>query len=171
MSLRATGTTPRRRTKGFVAVLLLTAGVLVLVGRVVPFVGDALALVLGIELLVLAWLDRGDGALISGGVLVGLGTGVLLAAGPLLGAEPHQVGGAFLLCLAGGFGVVAVLAYAWQGKSQPWAWITALALAVVGGALAAGPSMLPTLASWALPAVLLGAGVVLAARWMRGRAR
>lgn len=171
MSLPATGTTPRRRTKGFVALLLLTAGVLVLVGRVVPFMGDALALVLGIELLVLAWLDRNDGALISGGVLVGLGTGVLLAAGPLLGTEPHQVGGAFLLCLAAGFGLIAVLAYAWQHQNQPWAWITAVALAVVGGALAAGPGTLATLASWALPAVLLGAGVVLAARWMRGRTR
>jgi hypothetical protein len=167
----ATATTPRRRVKGFIALLLLTAGALVLAGRVVPFVGDALALVLGIELLVLARLDRGDGPLISGGVLVGLGTGVLLAAGPLLGAEPHQVGGAFLLCLAGGFALIAVLGYAWQHQTQPWAWITALALAVVGGSLAAGPGTLATLASWALPAVLLGAGVVLAARWMRGRAR
>jgi hypothetical protein len=46
---------------GFVALLLLTVGGLVLAGRAVPVVGDCLALVLGIELLVWAGVTREDG--------------------------------------------------------------------------------------------------------------
>jgi len=47
-------------------VMLLTAGTLLVVGRVVPAVGDALALVLGVELLVAAGVRREDGPTVAG---------------------------------------------------------------------------------------------------------
>ncbi len=101
-------------TRGFVALLLLTAGVLVLVGPAVPVVGDCVALVLGIE---------------------------LLAAWPLQDAEANVVGGAFLVSLAVGFLLVAVLGQWWQ-RRQTWAWISAPVAGAVGGALMAGAEVL-----------------------------
>lgn len=168
--MTAPTTTPARgtsHTPGFVALLLLSAGALLLAGPVAPIAGDAVALVLGTELLVWAYVAREDGPLIGGGILSGLGTGVLLAAGPLLGAEPHVVGGTFLVCLAGGFALLAALTRPWLGQTWPWAWITAIALAVVGTALLSGPATLAALLTWALPAALLGAGAVAVLRWLR----
>jgi hypothetical protein len=49
--------------------------------------------------------------LIAGGVTTGLGLGVLLAAWPLRDAEPNVVGGTFLVAVAAGFLLVAVLGH------------------------------------------------------------
>ena len=153
-------------TPGFVALLLLTAGVLVLAGRAVPVVGDCLALVLGIELLVWAGVTREDGLLIAGGVTSGLGLGVLLAAWPLRDAEPNVVGGAFVVSVAVGFLLVAALGHWWQ-RRQMWAWITAAVAAAVGGALMAGAEVLAQLIEWGGAAALLAAGIVVGYRWLR----
>jgi hypothetical protein len=151
---------------GFVALLLLTAGVLVLTGRAVPVVGDCLALVLGIELLVWAGVTREDGLLVAGGVTSGLGLGVLLAAWPLLGAQPNVVGGAFVVSVAVGFLLVAALGQWWQ-RRQTWAWITAGVAGTVGGALMAGAEVLGQLIEWGGAAALLAAGAVVGYRWLR----
>jgi hypothetical protein len=153
-------------TPGFVALLLLTAGVLVLAGRAVPVVGDCLALVLGIELLVWAGVTREDGLLVTGGVTSGLGLGVLLAAWPLQDAEPNVVGGAFVVSVAVGFLLVAALGHWWQ-RRQTWAWITAAVAAAVGGALMAGSEVLGQLIEWGGAAALLAAGAVAGFRWLR----
>jgi hypothetical protein len=153
-------------TRGFVALMLLTAGVLVLAGRAAPVVGDSLALVLGMELLVWAGIARQDALLVTGGVLTGIGIGVLLAAWPLHEAEPHVIGAAFLLSVAAGFVVVAVLSSWWQPR-QGWAWICAAVIAVVGGGLFTGSDVLARLLAWGLPAALLGAGVLAGYRWLR----
>ena len=153
-------------TRGFVALLLLTAGALVLAGRALPVVGDCLALVLGIELLVWAGVTREDGLLVAGGVTSGLGLGVLLAAWPLRNADPNVIGGAFVVSLASGFLLVAVLGHWWQ-RRQTWAWITAAVAAAVGGALMAGAEVLGQLIEWGGAAPLLVAGAVVGYRWLR----
>ena len=153
-------------TPGFVALLLLTAGVLVLAGRAVPVVGDCLALVLGIELLVWAGVTREDGLLVAGGVTSGLGLGVLLAAWPLRNADPNVIGGAFVVSVASGFLLVAVLGHWWQ-RRQTWAWLTAAVAGVVGGALMAGAEVLGQLIEWGGAAALLVAGAVVGYRWLR----
>jgi hypothetical protein len=153
-------------TAGFVALLLLTAGVLILAGRAVPVVGDCLALALGIELLVWAGVTREDGLLIAGGVTSGLGLGVLLAAWPLRDAEPNVVGGAFVVSVAVGFLLVAALGHWWQ-RRQTWAWITAAVAGAVGGALMAGAEVLGQLIEWGGAAALLAAGAVVGYRWLR----
>jgi len=154
-------------TRGFVAVLLLTAGALLLAGRVLPIVGDALALVLGVELLVWAYVARQDGLLVTGGVTAGIGTGVVLAAGPLHGAAAHIVGATFLVGLAGGFGLVACLALLWWRRRWTWAWITAAAVGAVGAGLFVGPDGVSDVLTWGLPGALLVGGAVTALRWRR----
>jgi hypothetical protein len=128
--------------------------------------GDMVALALGIELLVWAQVTDEDGLLVTGGVLTGVGVGILLASWPLRGAEPHVTGGAFLLSIAAGFLLVAVLS-ALRQRQQLWAWICAATLAVVGGGLVAGPDVLADLLAWAVPAVLLAIGAALGVRWLR----
>jgi hypothetical protein len=157
------GTTP-----GFAALMLLTAGVLVLAGRAVPVVGDALALVLGVELLVWAGVTRQDGLLVAGGVTSGIGLGVLLAAWPLRDAAANVVGGSFIGSVAAGFLVVAVLGAIWQ-RRQTWAWVVAAVAGAVGAALAAGSDVLAQLIARGGAAALLVAGAVAGYRWLRLR--
>jgi hypothetical protein len=167
-----TRTTARPTTmRGWVALLLLTAGAVVLAGRVWPLVGDALALVLGVELLAWSWAAREDGQLIGGGIATGVGTGVLLAAGPIEDAAPNVIGGTILFCLAAGFALVGILSRLWLARSQTWAWITAAAVATVGGALFAGPEVLSQVITWALPVILLLGGLIIGVRWLRNGRR
>lgn len=157
----------RTRIPGFVALLLTTAGVLVLIGRAVPVLGDALALVLGVEILLWARTARDDALLVTGGVLTGIGSAILLAAWPLRHAEPHVVGATFLLALAGGFTLVALLSTAWLRRPQPWSWPAAAGAAIVGAGLLTGPSRLQALLAWGLPALLLAGGAVAGLLWIR----
>ena len=176
MTVTTTGTPPRTTarpttTRGWVALLLLSAGAVVLAGRVWPLVGDALALVLGVELLVWSWAAREDGQLIGGGIATGVGTGVLLAAGPVEHAASQVIGGTILFCLAAGFALVAILSRLWLARPQTWAWITAAAVAAAGGALVAGAEVLSQLITWALPVILLLGGLIIGVLWLRSGRR
>jgi hypothetical protein len=162
---------PAGRDRGFVAMLLLTAAALVLAGRVLPWAGDSLALLLGLELLGWARAARAEGPLVAGGILTGIGAGILLAAGPLHAAPSHRVGGAFVLALAVGFAVTAALSAWWLRHRQPWAEITAAALGAAGGALLVGVETLADVLGWAVPAGLLVAGVVAVLRWRQASRR
>jgi hypothetical protein len=152
-----------------VAVMLLTAGALLVVGRVMPLAGDAVALVLGVELLVAAAMRREDGPTVAGGVLTGIGVGILLAAGPLQGAGSDTVGGAFMLAVGFGFGLVALTSAVWLHQVHHWAWITALGVGLLGAGLLAGTDTLAGLLSWLLPIGLLVTGAVLAVAWWHRR--
>jgi hypothetical protein len=154
-----------------VAVMLLTAGALLVVGRAIPMAGDALALVLGVELLVAGAMRREDGPTVAGGVLTGIGVGILLAAGPLQGAGSDTVGGSFMLAVGFGFGLVALTSAVWLHQVHHWAWITALGLGLFGAGLLAGADTLAGLLSWLLPIGLLISGAVLAVAWWRRRLR
>lgn len=154
-------------TRGFVAVLLLTAGALLLAGRVLPIVGDALALVLGTELPVWAHVARQDGLLVTGGATARIGTGVVLAAGPLLTADPTIVGAAVLLGVAGGSGLIAGQALLRWRHTCTWSWITAAAVGAVGAGLLGGADGVSDVLGWGLPAALLVGGLAMALRWRR----
>ncbi|MFC4942511.1 hypothetical protein [Pseudonocardia sp. GCM10023141] len=159
-------------SRGFVALLLVTAGALLLAGRAVPLVGDASALVLGIELLVWAYVARSDALLVTGALTGGVGLGVLLAAGPLLGGDPQVIGGAFVLGVAAGFAVITAASLLWWQRAANWAWITAAVIGVVGVGVLGGATQLRELTAWAVPAVLCAGGLVVAAqnrvtRWLR----
>jgi hypothetical protein len=153
--------------RGWAALLLVTAGVLVLAGRLWPLAGDVLALVLGVQLLIWARVAREDGPLIAGGIVTGVGAGIVLAAGPLGGAAANVIGGTFLLCIAAGFALVAVLSQLWLHDAQLWAWMTAAAVGLVGSGVFAGADTMSQVITWGLPVVLLAVGVAIGAHWMR----
>jgi drug/metabolite transporter (DMT)-like permease len=143
--------------------------VLILAGRMFPLVGDAVALVLGVELLVLGRLRRDEGPLVAGALLTGVGSAILLAAGPLQGRDADTIGGAFVLAVGCGFGLVALLTKMWLHRTHHWSWITALGAGVLGVGLLAGPDNLTNLLSWVVPAGLLIAGAALTVAWWRRR--
>jgi hypothetical protein len=154
-------------TRGFIALMLITAGALVLAGRVLPVAGEALVLVLGVELLIWACAARDDGPLIAGGILTGVGAAILTVAGPLAGADPNVVGGTFVLMVAAGFGIVGVASRPLLGRWTPWALITAGVVGVVGTGVLFGSEALSNLLSWGVPLGLLAGGIADALAWIR----
>jgi hypothetical protein len=152
-------------TRGFVALMLVTAGALVLAGRVLPVAGEALALVLGVELLIWAWAVRDDGPLIAGGILTGVGAAILLVAGPLAGADPNVVGGVFVLLVAAGFALVGVASRLLLGRWSSWALITAGVVGVIGAGVLLGGDVLSGLFDWVVPLGLLAGGIAAALAW------
>ena len=85
-----------------VAVILLVIAAFALLGPQLPFGWrNTLLPCMGVVFIIWAALARSPGLVIPGGILVGVGTGILLkdAYGP----------GAFLLSMAAGFGLVALL--------------------------------------------------------------
>ena len=159
----------RRRDRGFAALLLTSAGLMILAGRVLPATDSATALVIGVELLVWAVLARSTGLLTAGGVVTGVGSGVLLAARPLQGADPNLIGAGFVLSVAAGFGIIALLSWIPLRQVQHWAWITAAAAGTIGAGLLGGPETVAAVVGWLLPVGLIAAGVVVALRSLRAR--
>jgi hypothetical protein len=160
------GRTSTATTRGFISLMLITAGALVLAGRVAPVAGDALALVLGIELLIWACAARDDGPLIAGGVLTGVGTAILVVAGPLAGADPNVIGGAFVLLVAAGFAIVGAGSRLLLGRWSAWASITAVVVGVVGAGVLFGSEVLSNLIGWGVPLGLLAGGIAAASAWV-----
>ncbi|WP_369256914.1 hypothetical protein [Geodermatophilus amargosae] len=163
----ATTTRAEHRDRTFLAVVLLTAGGMLLTDRLVPGwpLGDAVALVIGLELLVWAVSARAAGPLVGGGIAIGVGTGILLVNGPLQGHDATEVGGAWLLALGVGFVLVAGGARLLRVERQDWAWIPAVCLVGLGAAIGLGIST--TVIAWAGPLVLLGIGAWLLLRRRR----
>jgi hypothetical protein len=147
-----------RRNRIFLAVVLVTAGIMLLTDRLSPGwpLGDAIALVIGLELLVWAVWAREAGPLVGGGVVTGVGTAILLVNGPLQGHDAAAMGGAWLLALGFGFAVVAGLARLLRVEVQDWAWIPAVSLVAVGAAIWFGVTA--AFFAWAGPVVLLAVG-------------
>jgi hypothetical protein len=141
---------------------------MVLAERVAHASTSAVALVIGVELLIWAVVARSTGILTAGGVVTGIGSGVLLASGPLQPADANLTGAAFLLSMAGGFGLIALLSWRPLRQTQHWAWITALFPGAIGAGLLGGPDTVATVVGWMVPAGLIAAGVVIA---VRSRAR
>jgi hypothetical protein len=164
-----TGARPMRAPSGFIALLLLTGGGFALAGQVVPVIGAATLAALGIELVVGAFVTRTAALLVAGSVLAGVGTGVILAAGPLAGAEPQAIGAAFLFSIAAGFVLLAILSWLWWRQLRAWAMITAVVVGAAGAAALVEAAGRATVLNWGVPAALLVGGLVAASRWLCGR--
>ena len=151
-------TRAERRDRMFLALVLLTAGGMLLTDRLAPGwpLGNAIALVVGLELLVWAVSTRAAGPLVGGGIVTRVGIGIVLVNGPLQGHDAAEVGGGWLLALGVGFALVAGLARALRVEAQDWAWIPAACLAALGAAIGLGVTA--TVIAWAGPVVLLGVG-------------
>jgi hypothetical protein len=98
-----------------------------------------------------------------------VGSGVVLAAGPLAGAGPQAIGAAFLFCVAAGFTVLTFLLWLWWREPRVWAAITAVAVGAAGAATLAEGTGWAGAPNWAVPAALLIGGLLAAIRWRRGR--
>jgi hypothetical protein len=160
-----------RRDRAFVAGLLLTTAGVMITDRLTDWpLGNALLLLLGLELLVWAVTARHAGPLIPGALLAGLGSAAVLVAGPLEAAAPGVPGGTVLAGFALGFLLIAVLGGPVAGHPQRWSWIPAVACAAVAAGLFADVARVAALASawWLAPVVLATvAGVLLLPRRVR----
>ena len=165
----STDTMSSRRDRGFIALLLVSGGALMLAGRAVPTAGSAVAMLIGIELLVWAVAARSVGLVVAGGTLTGVGAAIVLAAGPLRGADPNQVGAVFLLALAAGFAIVALVSWLLLRQPQYWAWICGFLAGAIGAGLLDGPERAAAVVGWALPVALTIAGIAVAVHWLRAR--
>lgn len=118
-----------RRTAA--AVLLIVAAV-ALAGPHVPLNWrDGFLALMGVGFIVWSALARSRGLLVPGGVLTGIGVGAML--------RPEFGHGAFLLSMAGGFLLIALLAPLLFGRGCRWAFWPAAGLAFAGLIAMAGP--------------------------------
>jgi hypothetical protein len=109
------------------AVVLLVVAVAALAGPHLPFNWrDSFLLLMGVAFIVWSALVRSPGLLVPGGVLVGIGTGILL--------REEYGNGAFLLSMSGGFLLIALLSpLLFRGQKRcRWAFWPAAGLAFSG---------------------------------------
>ncbi|HNX49765.1 MAG TPA: DUF5668 domain-containing protein [Thermoanaerobaculaceae bacterium] len=155
----------RTRSKHlFLALVLIAVGGVLLATRFFPLDWTpALVLGLGIAFAGMAILQRSQGTLVTGMILLGLGAGMALGRAATLGIP---VSNWMLLCLAGAFFAIFVFG-ALLGTSRHW-WplIPGVVLLVVGGAQYASrlnffPPALESAARTWWPAALVLAGAIL----------
>lgn len=118
-----------------------------------------MVLVAGLEMLVWAVVARQPGPLVTGSVTSGVGAGVVLAAGPLAGADARVLGGGPVLTVCVGFLVPASSSTWITARAALWAWIPTEAPALLGGGLLIGtPDAVLSGLGWAAPPMLLAGG-------------
>jgi hypothetical protein len=122
------------RGRRVAAGVLLAVAAVALLGQYLPLNWrEGFVLLLGVGFVVWAGLARSRGLLVPGGVLVGVGTGILLR-----GEYGH---GAFLFSMAGGFLLISLLSSLMFGreKSVWWPIFPAGGLAFAAVMATAGP--------------------------------
>lgn len=120
--------------------LLLAAGVLALIGQLMPgdwggFFGTYLLLGLGLIFMAVGIYTREDGWFIPGGILTGLGAGVALLASSWSNRLPGEDGGWFLLIFALGWFLIPVMSSIFSEKTHWWALIPGGIIGLVGAAV------------------------------------
>lgn len=124
------------RGRRVAAVVLLVVAGAALAGPYLPFNWrDSFPLLMGVAFIVWSALARSPGLLVPGGVLTGIGVGTLL--------RSEYGNGAFLLSMAGGFLLIALLAPVLFGRDKRcrWALWPAAGLAFGGLMQLGGPEM------------------------------
>lgn len=125
----------RLRGRRVTAAVLLTVAAVALLGRYVPLNWrESFLPLIGVGFIVWAGLARSRGLLVPGGILVGVGTGIMLR------GEYGQA--AFLFSMAGGFLLVSVLSILMFGREKHcwWTIFPAGGLAFAGVMAASGPN-------------------------------
>jgi len=172
----------RRNTAWVVGLALVAAGVWALLRSVVrvPFFGrfplslfvlDAhawdLLFLPALGCVFLAWgvVVRKTGLLIPGGVLSGIGLGVMASQGPFGLASGEAQAGVILASMGLGWAAVGVLATTVVDRRAWWPFIPAAVLGALGVALmTVGGAGLATLSKVAVPAGLIGVGIIMVLR-------
>lgn len=152
--------------------ILIAIGVFALLGRFVDgeLIGLAVLPGIGLAFLVAGIATRQAGFMVPAGILTGLGTGVILAEGPLERANDDVTGGIILLGLGAGFVLVTILTALLTERTFLWALIPGGILSLIGGALVvqgtAARGLLEAL-GWLWPLSLVAVGVWLLWRHAR----
>lgn len=156
-----------------------TAGIiLVVIGSVAllaPYIDWNLLLLsaLGAGFLVWGAVQREAGLIIPGGILTGLGAGVLVNAwvsGGYFSASGDVSAAIYLLCFAGGWGLITLFTKLFTDETHYWPLIPGGIMAALGASLLAGDSAMALLRSlqhwWPLALILLGV-YLLVREWRR----
>ena len=142
--------------------LLVLVGLLLLAERHAPALVPVIPLAAGLCLLALALLIHWPGLLLSAGVLIGVGLGVLVARG----SSPEVAAAAFLVCIGGGLLMTWALAMLLRVHALRWRALLAGTGFIIAGAvvyaLGIGPTLLTLTIGW-WPVVLIVIGAVLLA--------
>ena len=148
-------------------VILILVGLFTLVQPRVNFdLGLYFLPLLGIIFLVWAFIVRSSGLLIPGGILLGIGSGVLLMEGPFQYLPETQNDAVILYAFACGWVLISLLSIAIEGsvrKLMWWPLIPAFFLALAGASMLHGGIFNQTLdlLGLAWPVVLIAAGLAL----------
>jgi hypothetical protein len=149
--------------------LLVLVGLLLLAERHAPALVPVIPLAAGVCLLAAGLLVRWPGLLVSAGVLIGVGLGVLVARG----SSPEVAASAFLVCIGAGLLMAWLLAVLLRVHELRWRPLLAGLGFVAAGALVyvlgIGPTLLTLTVGW-WPVLLIAIGAVLLAG-ARARAR
>ncbi len=139
--------------------VLITLGVLLLVGQTVPDLGRYVTLIVGLALLVLFVVTRQYGFLVPGCIVSGVGLGIVLAS-----EFPGRDGGAYFL-LSMGSGFLAIWAIGWLLRLPErhwWPLVPGGILTSIGAVTASGerPREIFDLA-WPIVFVVVGVLIVI----------
>ncbi len=163
----------QKRNEWIGGLLLIGIGLLFLLNQFFDLPGlESLAIffVLGLGLFFLAWgvVTREGGLMIPGGILTGIGTGIVLIAGPLDLGDGDFSGGVFMGAFAMGWVLITIFTALFTDETQWWPLIPAAIMAIISGALLIeGPFMvaLEWLGKlWPLALILGGIAMLLGAR-------
>ena len=123
----------KKNTLPFGGILLVLLGLFILFEQIFDFQMMDGALLTGLGLIFILWgaTQRKAGLLVPGGILIGLSAGIILVEDVNSIPEPYA-GGAFLLALAAGFGLVTLLVQLFTTEKYWWATIVAAVLSFVG---------------------------------------
>lgn len=143
-------------------VVLIIIGLALLVGQVVPDVGDYAALIVGFALLALFLVTRNPGALIGGSIVTGIGAGIAIDT-----AYPGSAGSWVPLGLGLGFLGIWFLGLLFRmPEARFWPLIPGGVLVFVGLAAVGGSAADLLRYAWPVALIVLGLLVILRA-WRR----
>lgn len=129
-----------KRNNWIGGLLLIGFGLLLLLNQFAElplFDNLAIFFVLGLGLFFLLWgvVSREGGLIIPGGILTGIGTGIVLVAGPFNLEDGELSGGIFMAAFAMGWVLITLFTALFTDETQSWALIPAAVMALVSGAL------------------------------------
>lgn len=155
-----------RRNGAFGGLLLIGIGVVALLAQFGDFdwLGLLVLPILGAFFMVWGIVSRQSGLMVPGGILLGIGAGTLLVAGPFEDVRETVQGGVFMLSFAGGWVLVTLASLLFGDQKQWWALIPAGIMALIGGGLLFGGVFMTALALlgkiWPVFLIVIGLAII-----------